>query len=321
MSNANENDEQIKSVDQYLNHILKPSDSESKKTAAWCLKKIVTRSLKKNSDSEHKKNSDKVRCYRGQGNTAWELLPSILRKGMKPSSENEGFSELMAEVPEEFRDDKSMFEKLVRAQHYGLPTRLLDVTLNPLVALYFACREETLSDGQVSIFDFEKQRVKFPDSDTISLICNLTRLTDDERIRLDAAVKQFFKDLLLPYREGLLLSLFRETPVVEKLVYFVKSEKPHFKNLVKPEAFSQYYFVYPNKNNRRVIAQSGAFITAGFLEFDFIAESKDVTKKTITIPNRCKKSILNELDALNINERSMFPEIEYAARYIKAKWT
>ncbi|MFN2767667.1 FRG domain-containing protein, partial [Escherichia coli] len=96
------------------------------------------------------------------------------------------FSELMVESPIEFNDDRLMFDKLVRAQHYGLPTRLLDVSLNPLVALYFAYNEEIQhnANGVVHLLDFAKNRVRFSDSDTISLISNLARLTDAEKLEI-----------------------------------------------------------------------------------------------------------------------------------------
>jgi hypothetical protein len=41
-------------------------------------------------------------------------------------------------------------------QHYGIPTRLLDWTFTPLVALFFACsslKNDLSDDGRVFIFD------------------------------------------------------------------------------------------------------------------------------------------------------------------------
>ncbi|MCP8897370.1 FRG domain-containing protein, partial [Shinella daejeonensis] len=82
-----------------------------------------------------------VRCFRGEADASWKLMPSVMR-GLRPDAENNIISELMAEAPADFADDKTMFGRLVRAQHYGLPTRLLDVSLNPLVGLFFACSDE-----------------------------------------------------------------------------------------------------------------------------------------------------------------------------------
>ncbi len=62
-------------------------------------------------------------------------------------------------------------------QHYSLPTRLLDLTANPLMALYFACGEDTSSaeGGEVLVLRIPKRQVKYFDSDTVSVIANLSR--------------------------------------------------------------------------------------------------------------------------------------------------
>lgn len=50
------------------------------------------------------------------------------------------FLDVVAYLPHSFSECKSALDYLVQMQHYELPTRLLDVSTNPLVALYFACR-------------------------------------------------------------------------------------------------------------------------------------------------------------------------------------
>lgn len=259
------------------------------------------------------------RCYRGQSDIAWKLSPSVMRE-LKPDAENQILSELLVEAPSEFGSDKSMFDKLVRAQHYGLPTRLLDVTLNPLVGLYFACNEEEYQqkDGVVQIFDFQKSREKFADSDIISIICNLSRLSDKERKKISIEFNKIGLKLA-DWNEHNKKS-FRFMPEVKRLMQFVRVEKPYFLDIINPSDLFRYYFVYPSKNNKRVIAQSGAFIAAGLLEYRSLEDSVGLKHKKIIIPAECKKEIIIHLDALNINSRSMFPEIEFTSKYIKRKW-
>lgn len=87
--------------------------------------------------------------YRGHADISWKLQPSIFRKSNKEEKEDQSdgigkehllFRDMVAHTPQSFSGCKSALDYLVQMQHYELPTRLLDVSTNPLVALYFACQ-------------------------------------------------------------------------------------------------------------------------------------------------------------------------------------
>ncbi|HYX09820.1 MAG TPA: FRG domain-containing protein, partial [Bacteroidales bacterium] len=66
--------------------------------------------------------------YRGQANSSWELEPKLYRENLF-SKEGVLISEFMRVSPNDFKGN--YFNRLVKMQHYGLPTRLLDTTQNP----------------------------------------------------------------------------------------------------------------------------------------------------------------------------------------------
>lgn len=72
--------------------------------------------------------------YRGQSDYEWHLEPAVYRNG-KFQNESIYIKEFERLRPTDFSYDNN-FDKLVKMQHYGLPTRLLDITTNPLVALF-----------------------------------------------------------------------------------------------------------------------------------------------------------------------------------------
>ncbi|HEY1754415.1 MAG TPA: FRG domain-containing protein [Bryobacteraceae bacterium] len=88
-----------------------------------------------------KAGKPKTVWFRGHASHAWHLEPSLSRQGkledelklMKHFKQN-AFQFLSA-------PPQSESEWIFLMQHYAIPTRLLDWTENPLVALYFACQD------------------------------------------------------------------------------------------------------------------------------------------------------------------------------------
>lgn len=99
-------------------------------------------------------------CYRGQADYEWALVPSAFRAFIELSKspnfeplfaadiERDTYREFELAAHRELRSS-SIFERLSIAQHHGVPTRLLDWTLNLSVATYFAACSGSSKDGAV----------------------------------------------------------------------------------------------------------------------------------------------------------------------------
>lgn len=252
--------------------------------------------------------------FRGQQNLNWSVLPSIFR-GNWITYERDFVHEMLISNPQDFVNLSTTLEKLTKMQHYNAPTRLLDLTSNPYIALYFACEKEKYSsdyDGEVLFFQ-SKEPEKYFDSDTVSIVSNLAMMksdffTGDETLDVDAFNDTNINtDSHIPY-----------------LLHQIKCEKPNFLNIINSDDLHKCFVVHVPYDNKRIMNQQGLFLIVGMgdtktepasLE-DSVFKTDD-RKLIFLIPDSQKQKILDELDTMNINKRFIYPEIDDVADYLK----
>lgn len=282
---------------------VKSSDDDNKNIGSV---RTLLHILDKLNDEEYSENVEIF--YRGHSSSKFEIKPYIYRTGNLIKNEDILFKNIIARSPIEFKDCDSTFEKLVKMQHYSLPTRLLDITSNPLVALFFACKDEGQEneDGKLFRFVIKENEIKYFDSDTVSVIANISRRP------ISFSIKHIDEKC---NRDN-----FNEEEVIEYLLHEIRAEKPHFSPAINREHLEMVFCVKPKLDNPRIIRQEGAFFIFGMHESKNNPAIFNFEHTSYLINKSEKKKILKQLDALGINESTLFPEIEHVAKHLKEKY-
>lgn len=222
---------------------------------------------------------DKV-YYRGHSNRDWELVPSVFRKEENLPTWLDECKILNKASQVLWSELSSMryLEKLIYLQHYGLRTRLLDVTFNPLIALYFACVGCKKESGVV--------------------YCGHNYESGDEDDYVRNEVPEITAKYLFTHKR------------LDGLLSWCKDNNINIDNFTIP------MFIHPPLNNPRIEAQSGAFVMAPLAkkEDDKYKINEDslvsfFENRVAIIPADYKENILRELSILGINSGSVFQSV------------
>ena len=222
-------------------------------------------------------------AFRGLSDSSYELKTSIIRLGGDYNKlENHLLRNFRKYAHRDALYSKSEWSWLALAQHHGLPTRLLDWTFSPFVALHFATAniERFNIDGAIWCVDYVQLHELMPKK--------LKNILKKEGSNV------FTVDMLNTGAKSL--------SILDNL------DKDHF-----------VVFLEPPSLDDRMVNQYALFSLmsnpTGVFDL-WLKDHNDLFKKVI-IPANLKWEIRDKLDQVNITERVLFPDLDGLSRWLK----
>ncbi len=251
--------------------------------------------------------------FRGISNREYSLLPSVYRTHQTPfedrNIENSLYLAFANEsaIIKEFRNEArryivgANFDKFINwaeyAQHFGVPTRFLDWSSNPLVALYFACNSSETNDGVVWCLH-KMNYLRFSSEHDVD--GRLNNLNGIQLFNLYEEMLDNKKDLPCPI---IYIPNYIDSRMSMQSSYFMlwgNDQRP-LDQIIGEEYYIQYK---PSSDGVRSYG---------------IEQGTKIFMK-LMIPSDRKQPLLRNLDMLGINKKTLFPGLDGLGEHLKWKY-
>ncbi len=233
-------------------------------------------------------DSDNNYVYRGYS-CQIELLPNIIRH--KDNTKNEiRILEEFEKYSGSYYNVNNALDFLSYAQHFGLPTRLLDFSYNPFVALFFALnspKKETYEDEE----DKEYYYICYVDLDKHNKINEISQF--GMKLQENGAYS-------LNLRSGSYSQICEQ----------------YFKDIEKDGKLN---FMVPNYSNKRIMMQQGLFFIPEQLDDEY-KSMISTNFNIIKINKDLREKALKFLNKLGYNTPKLMTDAESLCRSIKYKY-
>jgi hypothetical protein len=223
-------------------------------------------------------------AFRGLSDCSYRLENSFLRNsGNRPDLEYHLLRNFRKYArTSDFAQTNTQLRSIVLAQHHGLPTRLLDWTYSPFIAMHFA----TSNTGKFDI-DGVIWKIDF--------------------VKVNQLIPEPLKKLLVHEK----CNAFT--------VEMLESEYSSIQELDRNIGKGHVLFFEPPSLDDRIVNQFALFsiMTEATAVFDdWLTQHPDLYRRII-IPAQLKWEIRDKLDQSNITERVLFPGLDGLARWLK----
>lgn len=252
--------------------------------------------------------------YRGY-NKSKECLPGLVRYGSVLKNKEIALLKDFEKYGSHYFQASSTVDFLSSAQHYGLPTRLLDFTHNPFIALSFALNSKKSDEDDVYyhilVSDLKQNIVlnTIPYQETFYFMTLRTELLADRARLAIEEIERLFAGTINDFDSWVKLAI--ENGIVSDDEIELK-EKIRNKRIL---------FIDPNQANPRIMVQQGVFMLPYTVDDK---EHNDILSnncRDILIHKAHRTDLLKYIEVLGFGALRLMPDLANVCVAIRNKYS